>query len=123
MSLNTPEGSALFHVTRTEMQEHLTKRAEHHTARNAKLVAEGKKLDEDLQESVNSRETVSDRMEVKSSSNYSSTANDRDRKFAQAREHARLAARFFFLAKHTPAEGGVFELTTGELGNLEFFNE
>jgi len=123
MAMNTPEGTALFHVTRTEMLEHLTKRAEHHAARNAKYVMEAKKLEEELKASIDEVDSVSERMSVKSSSNYSNGAHERDRKLGQAREHARLSSKFFFLAKHLPAQGSAFELTSGELGGLEFFVE
>lgn len=116
----TPDGIALYFVHGHELKEHLVKRAAYHVKKNAELMEKGKELDKNLTAQIDERDSTFDRMAFKGSANYGSGAHERERLFDRAREHARQATRFNFLAEH--AQTGEFWLCEEELVKLEFYD-
>lgn len=118
MLMNTPQGSLLFSVARQELLAHLAAREAHHETRMAHWANEADRHERELEDQLQRGETVTDRVHIKSSSNYANAGNARDQARAKVQEHARRAAFFGFAKRHLP-EGEAALLVDSELTALE----
>lgn len=119
---STEHGSALYCVSRTEMLRHLTEKRTYHLGRAEHYAKEAEKLDAEMEKQLESAESVTDRISVKNSSNYSTAISHRESARTAMRDHKTKADKFSFFAEHLGGVGGVDEvwLCENELIQLEF---
>lgn len=114
----TNEGHLLLRVERAELFAHLATRLAYHERRATELGTEAAEEEKKMASDIDRAETVTDRMAVKSSSNYSLAVNHRDQLLHRGRGHAQKAAAFKFYTEHLP-QGEAFFLNRMEAQQLE----
>lgn len=111
--------SMKWSVSRIELTDHLLERVQHHSKRNGECLKEAEGIDESLEKELETCDTVSDRMALKSTSNYNNAVSRRETLRQSARRHAVKATTFKFLYDHVPNDP-TYRLSHSELVELEF---
>lgn len=111
-------GILLLTVEHGELQEHLSARADYHERRTTALAAEADAEDVKAAAQLDAADTVTGRMEIKSSSNYGHQVQHREVLRQRAKAHAAKAVAFRYYAGHLP-DDSAFLLNRTEAAALE----
>lgn len=112
------DGQMLFDVPAGEMADHLLSRALHHERRAEEYAAKAEELERELASQLGEAETVTDRMAIKSTSNYANRTSERDKHREKIRRHAAMSVFFRFTFSHLPKQEA-FSLNRNHLEDLE----
>lgn len=124
------DGQLLFRVGYDELVAHIRNRIAYHKDRAAYWLKRVEVQEAAIASALEAVDTVTDRLELKNSSDYNASVHTRDSARAKFKEHDALVRYFEFAVTHLPSEGlqqvnGVasYHFDRQALNALELFNQ
>jgi hypothetical protein len=103
-----------FLVPVVEFQKHLKARSEHHRQRARHYATEAERLDNELKAQIERGQSVTEQIEIKTSSSYDNATHQRGMARSQMQTHSQKAREFAWYAAHLDHTVASVYLSTNE---------